>query len=183
MNERVFHGNVERLRSPERLANLEPDTVVALALEGIAPASVLDIGTGSGVFAERFAARGLSVAGIDAREDMVALARQFVPQGRFEVAPAEALPFPDMSFDLVFFGLVLHEADDALKMLQEAWRVSRQRVAILEWPFASGPEVTAGPPLAHRLRPEQIEAMARAAGFATMETLPLRHVVVYRLLR
>ena len=183
MNERVFHGNVERLRSPERLATLEPDTVVALALAGIAPASALDIGTGTGVFAERFAACGLTVAGIDAREDMIALARGFVPQGRFEVAPAEALPFPDASFDLVFFGLVLHEADDAQTMLREAWRVSRLRVAILEWPYASGPAVTAGPPLAHRLQPEQIEALAREAGFATMETLPLRHVVVYRLPR
>ena len=73
----------------------------------------LDIGTGTGVFAEAFAARGLQVAGVDASADMIALARGFVPQGRFEVAPAEALPFADQTFDLVFLGLVLHEADDA----------------------------------------------------------------------
>jgi len=180
MNERVFHGDVERLRSPARLAELEVERVLDLALEGAAPASALDVGTGTGVFAERFAGRGLTVAGVDIRADMVALARQYVPQGRFEVAPAEALPFPDASFDLVFLGLVLHEADDALKMLAEARRVSRRRVVVLEWPYEEGP---VGPPLAHRLTQERVEALARTAGFAGVEAFRLTHVLVYRMSR
>ncbi|HTZ51502.1 MAG TPA: hypothetical protein VMF68_07580, partial [Spirochaetia bacterium] len=52
-----FHGGVERLRAPERLALMEVPRVVALSLDGGGFASVLDVGTGAGVFAEAFAAR------------------------------------------------------------------------------------------------------------------------------
>jgi len=175
-----FHGNVERLRSPERLAVLQVDRVLDWSLEGIAARSALDVGTGSGIFADLLARRGLTVAGVDVNPDMIALARRYLPQARFEVAPAEALPFPDASFDLVFFGLVLHEADDALKMLQEARRVCRHRVAILEWPLDAG-ETEEGPPMEERLPLEQVQELARGAGFAGMETLRLTQVVVYRL--
>ncbi len=160
-NDRRFSGEIERLRAPERLARMEIETVVARSLEGITPASVLDIGTGSAVFAEAFAARGLRPAGIDLREDMLEAARQFVPHGDFRVAHMELLPFADASFDLVFMGVVLHEADDLTKALQEARRVATMRVAVLEWPY----EVQEfGPPLDHRLKVEQVTAAAAQAG-------------------
>ena len=183
MNKHKFHGSVERLRSPERLAKLDFDQVIALSLADSAPANVLDVGAGTGVFAQAFAGRGLEVAGVDAREDMIALARQFVPQGHFESAPAEALPFADGAFDLVFLGLLLHEADDALKVMEEAHRVSRQRGASLEWPYIYEAESQAGPPLADRLPQERVEALARAAGLDNFEALRLTHTVLYRLER
>jgi len=34
------------------------------------------------------------------------------------------MPFPDGAFDLVFMGLLLHEADDNLAALREAQRVA-----------------------------------------------------------
>lgn len=49
--------------------------------------------------------------------------------GAVKLAPSEQISFPDCSFDLVFLGHVLHEADDPLTALQEARRVTRQRVA------------------------------------------------------
>jgi ubiquinone/menaquinone biosynthesis C-methylase UbiE len=180
MHDRRFHGNVERLRSPERLAVLEVERVLDWSLEGIAAKSALDVGTGSGVFAEALAARCLAVAGIDANPDMIALAQSHVRAGRFEIAPAEAIPFPDTSFDLVFLGLVLHEADDALRALREALRVCRQRVAVLEWPYEEGEH---GPPLAHRLKPEQVGTLVTEAGAVNLETLQLTNVVVYRMAR
>ncbi len=61
------HGHrfnqIERLRSPERLERLEVERVVSLALEGPLLRSVIDIGTGTGVFAEAFARHGLAVTG------------------------------------------------------------------------------------------------------------------------
>ena len=180
MHDRRFHGNVERLRSPERLAVLEVERVLEWSVEGIAARSALDVGTGSGAFAEALAGLGLTVAGIDANPDMIALARRYVPAGCFEVAPAEAIPFPDASFDLVFLGLVLHEVDDALSALREARRVCRQRVAALEWPYEEGQH---GPPLAHRLRPEHVAALATEAKFVGIETLRLTNVLVYRMAR
>jgi len=178
MHERRFQGCLERLRSPDRVARLEVERVVTLCLEGIAARTMLDVGTGTGLFAEAFVAQGLEVTGIDANPDMIEAAPLYVPGGQFKLAPAETIPFPDAAFDLVFLGLVLHEADDALQALREARRVAGMRVAVLEWPYE---EEEHGPPRADRLGVEQIEAMALAAGFRQVEALPLVHMVLYRL--
>ena len=69
--------------------------------------SVLDVGVGSGLFAEAFAQHGLEVAGVDVNPEMIVAAKRFVPKGDFRESTAEALPYPDASFDLVFFGLAL----------------------------------------------------------------------------
>jgi ubiquinone/menaquinone biosynthesis C-methylase UbiE len=101
-----------------------------------------------------------------------------MPLGNFREAVAESLPFPDASFDLLFFGLLLHESDEPLKVLLEARRVARKRVCILEWPYQDG---EFGPPLAHRLKPTEIEDLARQAGLAHLESIPLTHLAFYRL--
>jgi ubiquinone/menaquinone biosynthesis C-methylase UbiE len=178
MHEHRYHGAVERLRSPERVARLEVERVVTRCLEGIAARSVLDVGTGTGLFAEAFVARGLEVTGIDANPAMIEAAQRLVPQAHFQQATAEEIHQADGAFDLVFLGLILHEADDAQQALREARRLARQRVAVLEWPYQ---EQEPGPPLADRLRPEQIASLAQEAGFGTVEGLPLSHTVLYRL--
>ncbi|RME80799.1 MAG: class I SAM-dependent methyltransferase [Caldilineae bacterium] len=178
MNEKRFHGSPDFLRNPERLARLEVDRVVTLALEGLPVRRVLDVGTGSGVFAEAFARHGLKVVGVDISEEMLAAARRLVPGVDFQQAAMEDLPFPDASFDLVFLGHALHETDDLPGTLAKLARCARQRVAALEWPYRDEPM---GPPLAHRLRPEQVTAAAEGLGFARIETLPLSQMVLYRL--
>jgi ubiquinone/menaquinone biosynthesis C-methylase UbiE len=131
MHEKQFDGSIERLRSPERVARLEVGHVAGLSLEAGKFKTVLEVGVGSGLFAEAFHHRGLKVSGVDINPHMLPAARQFVPQGNFQEASAEMLPFPDASFDLVFMGLVLHESDEPLKALQEARRVAQKRVCIL----------------------------------------------------
>ncbi len=163
-HERRFHGDAARLRSPARVAMLEPERVVAFSLSGIAAKSVLDVGTGTGLFAEAFAKAGLDVTGVDANLELLAAARQHVPSGRFVEAAAEALPFADKSFDLVFLGFVLHEVDDPSLALQEAARTARVRVVVVEWPYRAE---ESGPPLEHRLPPERIEELAAAAELVT----------------
>jgi ubiquinone/menaquinone biosynthesis C-methylase UbiE len=172
-----FH-QVERLRSPERLEWLEVERVVKLSLEGTSLHSVIDIGTGTGIFAEAFAQRGLSVTGIDANPEMLQAAQGFVPGGDFRQADAEDIPIPDGSFDLAFMGLVLHETDDLLKALQEAYRVSKNRVMLLEWPYA---QQDYGPGIEERLRPEYIDTLSRQVGFERIEMIPLKVLVLYRL--
>ena len=177
-HERRFHGGADRLRSAERLALMEVDRVVELSCEGLTAKAMLDVGTGTGVFAEAFAKRGIAVTGIDVNAQLLDVARELVPAARFVEASAENLPFSDLSFDLVFLGLVLHETDDALAALKEARRVTRDRVSILEWPYREGPN---GPPLEHRLKEETVAALAGEAGFRRVETIHLLHMVLYRL--
>ncbi len=178
MHEKIYEGGVERLRTPERVARLEVGRVISLCLEAANLKSVLDVGVGSGLFSEAFALHGLEVAGVDINPDMIVAAKRFVPKGDFRESTAEALSFPDASFDLVFFGLVLHESDNPLKVMHEARRVSRQRICILEWPYLEG---EFGPPLAHRLNPTQIANLTQKAGFAHVESIPLTNLVLYRL--
>ena len=162
MHERRFNREIERLRDPERVARMEVERVINLSLESLDRVqTVLDVGTGSGLFAEAFAGRGLKVSGLDANPDMLPAAQQYVPSGTFPEGTAEKLPFPDGSFDLVFMGLLLHETDDPLAAIKEAYRVAVQRVAVLEWPYEDQP---IGPPLADRIPFERIADFARQAG-------------------
>jgi SAM-dependent methyltransferase len=178
MDEKRFDGEIERLRAPERLKRLEVERVATYCLDGAILRNVLDVGTGTGLFAEAFAERGLEVSGVDANPKMIAAASLFVPKGNFREATAEALPYPNASFDLVFFGLVLHESDDPLQVLREAWRVTRNRVCILEWPYR---DEEFGPPLAHRINPEELTHLMHKAGFMHWEFQAFSNTVAYRL--
>ena len=91
--------------------------------------SLLDVGCGGGQAAIRMKERypHLSLTGIDLSEMMIAGARHRARNKeltiRFEVADAQALPFPDASFEVVYsFGSAKHWPDP-LKGLSECWRV------------------------------------------------------------
>ncbi len=68
---------------------------------------VLDVATGTGAVAAGAVARGATVTGVDISEEMLALARERVPQGRFLVADAEELSLGD-EFDAVIAGFLLN---------------------------------------------------------------------------
>ena len=182
MSHEHHHGPpVERLRSPDRVARLEVPRVVDLSLEGPAGNAarrMLDVGTGTGIFAEAFRDRGLEVTGIDPNTDMLAAARRMVSGVTFTEGTAESLPFPDRAFDLVFLSHVLHETADPLRALSEARRVASARVVVLELPYVDDDK---GPPLSHRLRPSEIEGLAARAGFPVIERIDLAHLHLFRL--
>jgi ubiquinone/menaquinone biosynthesis C-methylase UbiE len=176
-NERVYNRGVDMLRSPERTEKLEVERVADLCLDESIK-SVLDIGTGSALFAEAFYKKGATVTGIDTNPEMVKAAEQFVPEGKFQLAPAEKIPFADESFDLTFFGVVFHEVDDYLKALSEAYRVSLKSTAILEWYYRIEDY---GPPLEHRLKSEFIKEIAIKTGYKNFEEIKLNNLVLYKL--
>jgi len=178
MQDKQYNGSAERLRSPERLTLMEIARVVALSLENLPIQSVLDVGTGTAVFAEAFARLGLDVSGVDSNPELLEIARSFLPQADFHAACADELPFNDKEFDLVFLGHVLHETPDPLSVLKDALRVARRRVAILEWPYCAEEQ---GPALEHRLAPETVVKLAREAGFLEIDHISLAHMDFYRM--
>ena len=177
MHERRYNREIERLRAPQRLALLEVERVVDLCLEGIQTMTVLDEGTGSGIFAEAFSKRGIEITGIDPNPEMLKAAQEFVPTGTFLRGTVEEIPSKDKSFDLVFLGHVLHESDDLIKALSESKRVAKRQIAILEWPYK---QEESGPPLEHRLTTEEILIVAKQVGFSSVETIQLQHMVFFR---
>ena len=173
-----YAGGAERLRAPQRVALLETARVVSLSVEGMSVESVLDVGTGTGIFAEAFADGSRRVEGVDAETGLLEVARRLVTGASFREGTAEKLPFAARSFDMVFLGHVLHEIDDPVLALTEARRVAGKRVVVLEWPYRAE---EMGPPLAHRLAPSQVLELAAAAGFSKTERIELNHMDLYRL--
>jgi ubiquinone/menaquinone biosynthesis C-methylase UbiE len=178
MHEKRFEGDIARLRNPERIARLEVERVVSLCLEHANIKSVLDVGTGTGLFAEAFTKRGLSVFGVDVNPEMLPAAQSYVPGGKFSVATAESLPCANASLDLIFMGLLLHESDEQVQVLREAHYVTRIRVGILEWAYRTE---DIGAPLEQRLAPETLIKIARQVGFSKIEEIPLTKLIFYRL--
>lgn len=176
MNEKTFHGDPARLRNETRIALLEVGRVTDLLLEKGSISSMLDVGTGTALFAGSFAARGINATGIDISEEMLKQAAALVPAATFKIGSMEQIPFPDASFDLVFLGHVLHETDDPSGVLTEARRVGRTRIGILEWPYV---QEEMGPPLAHRIGAEAITAAAEKAGLTRINTVRMKHMILY----
>lgn len=93
-------------------------------LEWLAPRPgqrILDLGCGDGLLTRRIAAAGASVVGLDASPEMLAAARANGIAA--EPGNAEALPFPDHTFDAVFSNAALHWVHNQNAMLAQVHRV------------------------------------------------------------
>ncbi len=107
--------------------------VARLALDR--PASVLDVGCGTGALTRQVydalpVSPHLRVCGVDAAEAMIAVANRKAgprPGLEFAAALAEELPFPDASFDRALSTFFFHHLpyDLKVKSLAELWRVLR----------------------------------------------------------
>ena len=100
----------------------------------------LDVGCGPGALTEVLTDRlgAERVAAVDPSESFVAAVRERLPGVVVEQAPAEALPFPDDSFDVALAQLVVHFMADPVAGLREMARVTRPggAVAACVWDFA-----------------------------------------------
>jgi SAM-dependent methyltransferase len=102
------------------------------ALSGAQPGDqLLDIGCGTGYFTRR-AARNVTpgghAIGIDQSPPMIEYASRQAPANcTFQLASAQALLYPDGSFDVVISSLAIHHLppDDRPTALHEAYRVLR----------------------------------------------------------
>ena len=175
-------GERDRWQQPERVLDtlaLAPDAVVA------------DVGAGSGYFTERLARRLAPhgrVYATDVQPEMLERLRERVEQQALgNVVVLEAAfddpSLPEACCDLALFSSVYKEIDDRVSYMAKLRTRLRPggRVAILEFhPDAPG----AGPPVADRLAPEQVEWELRAAGFALRarhDFLPRQYFLVFEL--
>lgn len=90
---------------------------------------VLEIGVGLGADHQRFAEGGARLTGIDLTSRAVEHTRRrfemFGLSSDLQVGDAEALPFTDESFDVVYSWGVLHHSPNTPVAINEVWRVLR----------------------------------------------------------
>ncbi len=109
---------------------------VLLDAAGVAEGSrVLDLCCGTGLVAAAAARRGAVTIGLDFSSAMLAEARRAHPRLRFDEAEAEALPYPDRSFDAVVANLGIHHVPRPDKAIGEAMRVLQPggRLTFTSW--------------------------------------------------
>ncbi|MEG3125240.1 class I SAM-dependent methyltransferase [Sphingomonas sp. GB1N7] len=87
--------------------------------------NALDVGCGEGRFCRMLAAAGIATTGIDPVPALIEHARGRHGAGDYRVGRAEALDFPDASFDLVVSYLSLIDIPDVAVAIAEMTRVLR----------------------------------------------------------
>jgi SAM-dependent methyltransferase len=103
----------------------------------------LDVGCGNGAFTEVLAAQVTpsELTGVDPSKEQIAFAkiREGARRAHFRVGDAQALPFPDGSFDVVIMALVISFVPDPAKAVAEMARVARPGgwVAAYMWDVAA----------------------------------------------
>jgi len=134
----TFHPETEDVQSFERRSSTYEDSFSQflffdwfhrIALNsvpaGIKPESILDIGCGTGRLLRKAAKRwpAARLTGVDPAEGMVKEARRLTPQAQFLVNPAESIPLPDASVDLVFSTLSFHHWQDQAQGVKQVARL------------------------------------------------------------
>lgn len=99
---------------------------IVTAARRAAAVDLLEVGCGSGNYLEVIGGlTGARVAGIDPSSAMLDQLRARLPEAEVTVAPGEAIPFPDRSFDLIYSVDVIHHVKDRDAYFREVARVLR----------------------------------------------------------
>ena len=126
---KVFRGpmrkNFDRLAGEWNATRVDERRLAAVgaALDAVPtpPATVLDLGTGTGAVARLAAARwpDAAVTGADVSPEMIAEARRLAASAneRYEVADSAALPYPDGSFELVTLNNMIPFFDEVARVV------------------------------------------------------------------
>jgi ubiquinone/menaquinone biosynthesis C-methylase UbiE len=109
---------------PLRLFPIEEPVMHGL-LDPLRPSTVLDAACGTGRYAAYLAGRGHRVIGVDRSPDMLAKARQKLPESDFREGDLEALPLEAESVDAAVCALAMVHLAEVDRAVAELTRVVR----------------------------------------------------------
>jgi ubiquinone/menaquinone biosynthesis C-methylase UbiE len=136
-------------------------TLALAARQGFEPATVLDVGCGTGTLLRQAKTDwpDAQLLGVDPAPHMIEVATRLSPDATFVVGMAEALPVPDATVDLALSTLSFHHWRDQAAGLREVARVLRPGGVLLlvDMSFPSW-----------LLRPLRLQRVHSRAGRATL---------------
>lgn len=122
----VYYADADKpLQGNAHLARL------STRIEITADEKVLDVACGLGEWLHACHKIGAQVAGVDLAERAIEYCDKHMPNGEFHAGPAEKLPFPDNTFDVVSCLGSLEHFVEPVVALKEMARVARQDARIL----------------------------------------------------
>jgi ubiquinone/menaquinone biosynthesis C-methylase UbiE len=164
--------------------NAQRDAVVERVARQLAPehrATVLEIGCGQGVNLERLASlRPIQAHGIDPSREAVAAGQARNAALSLRVATADALPYDDATFDVVWFGFCLYLIDRPLllRVVAEADRVLRDGglLAILDFdPAAPCRRIYHHLPHLHSYKMDHARLFLANPAYVLVEKISMQH--------
>lgn len=171
-----------KLNDPERFKILNPEIIWdALNLQN--PKTLIDIGAGTGFFANAFLERlgNGKIYACDASEVMIEWMQNNI--NNINLVPLKcsegAVDLPDGIADLVYMINVHHELLEPQKMIEESYRLLKQecKIAIIDW---KDEKTEQGPPLDIRVSGNTIIKQLDKAGFKNIishKLLPLHSFI------
>ena len=109
--------------------DLQKRKMRAMAARILPGESVLDVGCNSGYLPE-FLPKGCVADAVDLSPALVEKARARGLYRSVQVAPAESLPFPDKSFDVVFMAGVIEYPFDPQQVMRELARIAKRIILV-----------------------------------------------------
>lgn len=117
----------------------DQEVLLMAAFGPIQGRTILDVGAGTGRAALAFARAGAIVTGIDASEQMLAVARRTAEERKltatFQVGDAHAIPFGDRAFQCAVSLRVIMHTPNWKQCVEELCRVAKWRV-VVDFPSA-----------------------------------------------
>jgi SAM-dependent methyltransferase len=153
----------------------DQEVLLMAAFGPIQGRTILDVGTGTGRAALAFARAGAVVTGIDASEQMLAVARRTAAERKlnatFQAGDAHAIPFGDRAFECAVSLRVIMHTPDWKKCVQELCRVAKWRI-VVDFPSAKSAAA-----IESRARQKKLARGEKVEAYRVLDVAEVRSVI------
>lgn len=168
MNKTDFDKLVNAFESSDRAAWQKPDLVIKM-MGDLSDRKVGDIGAGTGYFAFRLAPKAKEVVAIDVDERFIKYMQEELPKDKVQNLTTRLVAYDDPElkdgeFDVLLIVNTYHHFNDKVAYLKKCMKGLSPEGKVFIVDFKKE-EVPIGPPIDHKLAPEEVKADLAKAGF------------------